>query len=108
MHDASKQGSFKRKLHTNLAIDDFRNALAAFCTLSYAKEKTSFTRGELRELLGKAFELERRAINADDFIKDLLECVCVLQVEGLDIEFTHRSFQEYFVHILFPGVRRSR
>lgn len=35
-------------------------------------------------------------INADDFIDDASNSVCMLVTEGLDYKFSHRSFQEFF------------
>lgn len=33
---------------------------------------------------------------AGDFLRDLIESICIMQREGMVISFTHRSFQEYF------------
>jgi hypothetical protein len=35
-------------------------------------------------------------VAVEDFSKDLIESVCILQRDGLNLTFTHRSFQEYF------------
>ncbi len=34
---------------------------------------------------------------AEDYLKDLLSAACLLIEDGLEIAFSHRSFQEYFV-----------
>jgi predicted NACHT family NTPase len=96
-HDASKQGAYKRKSYSSLPIDEFRNCLSAFCITTYTKEKFSFTLQEITGFLQKAFEFEGkdRAV-VEPFLRDLLESVCVLQIEGVEYAFTHRSFQEYF------------
>jgi predicted NACHT family NTPase len=96
-HDASKQGAFKRKIYSDLPIDEFRNVLSAFCMRTYTKEKFSFTLQELREFLRRslAFEGKDQAL-IEPYIRDLLESVCVMQQEGIEYTFTHRSFQEYF------------
>jgi hypothetical protein len=96
-HDASKHGGFTRKMYSRFAIDDFKNILSAFCITTYAKEKLSFTRQEFREFLRRAFEFENKDVSLiDEYTKDLLESVCVLQEEGVEFTFSHRSFQEYF------------
>jgi hypothetical protein len=96
-HDASKQGAYKRKIYSEFTIDDFRNCLSAFCITTYTKEKFSFTLEEITDFLKKAFEFEGMDIGTvDSFLKDLLESVCVMQQEGVEYTFTHRSFQEYF------------
>jgi hypothetical protein len=35
-------------------------------------------------------------VKQQDFINDLIESTCLLQLEGTEYVFTHRSFQEYF------------
>jgi hypothetical protein len=95
-HDASKEGTFKRKTYSGIPEDDFRNCLSAFCMITYTREKFSFRLAELKEALKQAFKLEKHEVDNDAFIKDLMEGICVLQMEGLDYVFTHRSFQEYF------------
>jgi len=46
-------------------------------------------------------------IKPDDMLRDLVESVCILQKDGLNYSFTHRSFQEYFsafcMSYLVPG-----
>jgi hypothetical protein len=95
-HDAAKEGLYRRKTHGNLPIDEFRDCLSAFCLVSYSKERFTFTNTEVRETIKSAMSLERKQIEPTDFLNDLVECVCLLQMEGLQYEFTHRSFQEYF------------
>jgi len=96
LHDAAKEGVYRRKTYGDMPIDEFRNCLSAFCIVSYAKEKFSFTQGELRESIRQALEIEKKTVSMSDFVSDLIESVCVLQMEGTDYVFTHRSFQEYF------------
>jgi hypothetical protein len=96
LHDAAKEGVYKRKTYANLPIDEFRNCLSAFCIVSYAKEMFSFTQGELRAVTKQALEIEKKQVSIPDFVSDLVESTCLLQMEGTDLSFTHRSFQEYF------------
>jgi hypothetical protein len=95
-HDASKQGGYRRKSRSGLAIDDFKRCLSAFCAATYAKQKAVFSDTEMRAFLAQAFHFEKQTINIDDFIHDLIEFVCILQRDGLFLTFSHRSFQEYF------------
>jgi hypothetical protein len=95
-HDAAKEGLYRRKTYGNLQIDEFRDCLSAFCIVSYSKERFSFTNAEVRETINSAMTLERKQVDCTDFLNDLVESVCLLQMEGLNYVFTHRSFQEYF------------
>ena len=96
LHDSAKEGVYKRKTYANLPSDEFRNCLSAFCIASYAKEQFSFRLGELRETIIQALRIEKKNIEINDFISDLVESTCLLQLEGTEYSFTHRSFQEYF------------
>jgi hypothetical protein len=51
---------------------------------------------EVRETIKQALALEGKQVATADFLNDLIESVCLLQMEGLQYQFTHRSFQEYF------------
>ena len=95
-HDASKQGGYRRRTRTNLAIDDFKRCLSAFSAVTYAKGKVVFSDSETRDFLKQAFSFEKIAVDTDNFVQDLVESVCVLQRDGLLLTFSHRSFQEYF------------
>jgi predicted NACHT family NTPase len=46
-HDASKEGTFRRKTYCGIPEDEFRNCLSAFCMITYAKEKFAFKPSEL-------------------------------------------------------------
>jgi hypothetical protein len=95
-HDATKEGAYRRKTYGELPIDEFRDCLSAFCIVSYSKERFSFTSTEVRETINAAIQLERKQVDCSNFLNDLVESVCLLQIEGLHYQFTHRSFQEYF------------
>jgi len=95
-HDAAKEGVYRRKTYGNLSIDAFRDCLSSFCLASYSKERFSFTTTEVKETIKIALALERKEVAPGDYLNDLLESVCILQMEGLQYQFTHRSFQEYF------------
>jgi hypothetical protein len=95
-HDSGKQAAFHRKMYTDLAINDFKNCLSAICVSSYFKAKFQFSETEILNFIRVAAQSEKMEIIERDYLKDLLESVCILQRDGLFISFTHRSFQEYF------------
>jgi hypothetical protein len=55
-----------------------------------------YSRTQLLEYVRKAGEMDGTAIDAENFVRDLYESVCVMQDDGLNKIFAHRSFQEYF------------
>jgi hypothetical protein len=110
LHDTAKEGVYKRKTYSNLSVDDFRNCMSAFCIVTYLKEQFVLSRAQLRDSIQQALELEEVETNIDDLISDMIESTCLIQVEGTDFAFTHRSFQEYFAAVFIsrsPAVGAS-
>lgn len=94
-HDATK-GAYKRSLHASLDISEFQRFFSAFCFQSYIDYKLEFTDAELGQAFKDAVDYSRVAARPDHLIKDSMESACLLQKEGLDNVFVHRSFQDYF------------
>ncbi|KRQ01463.1 hypothetical protein AOQ72_08295 [Bradyrhizobium yuanmingense] len=95
-HDTLKEAGFERKRYADLAINEFKNCLSSFCISTYVKAKYQFTESEVLEAIAAACRHEKLSVKASDFLRDLIESVCILQRDGTLITFTHRSFQEYF------------
>jgi uncharacterized protein (DUF433 family) len=98
-HDASKEAAFRRKSHTGLPIDEFKRILSCFSIATYIKERFSFVESQIKEDIIKASEIAKVTIDPGRYLNDLLESVCILQRDGIQIVFTHRSFQEYFAAV---------
>lgn len=94
-HDSSKE-VFKRKSYANLPIDEFKRFFAYFCFDSYIDQKFQFPEWDMLERIGRAAVAEDITADKDDLLKDLLISVCLMQKDGLQFNFVHRSFQEYF------------
>lgn len=94
-HDAQK-GAYKREMRSRLSIDDFRRLVACFSVLSYFDKKITFTHDELERYLSGTKKITQLEYSVDDVVYDLLNAVCILKEDGVEISFTHRSFQEYF------------
>ncbi len=97
-HDA-KKGGFKRKRLTNLDIQDFSRVFSIFCLHTYHSRSFSMPRRECLNYLGKCKNQFHFDFKIEDYLNDLLSATCLLVEEGMDIAFSHRSFQEYFVAI---------
>ncbi|MET3648929.1 NACHT domain-containing protein [Phyllobacterium ifriqiyense] len=94
-HDFIK-GAYSRTIETGLDVEQFRQALAAFCFITYLQERFSFLQYQALEDIKAALSLARVECHDEAFLKDLLVTVCLLQRDGNYITFVHRSFQEYF------------
>ncbi len=107
MHDALKE-AFSREKHTGYGIDIFRRRLACFCLVSYFEEKFEFLDWELAEYIKKSGQLDGVEMNSEAFSKDLCEAVCIMQKDGIQTVFTHRSFQEYFAAVCLDKMSVDR
>jgi hypothetical protein len=82
--------------------------LLIFCVIFYKDEKFSFNDTEVLEYIRKSALLSDISFKAEDFLTDLLESVCILQQDGLEIGFSHRSFQEYFTAVYLVNMRQEK
>jgi hypothetical protein len=98
-HDATKGTAFRRKFSTELAIDDFRNVLAAFSAFTYWDHGPSMRREEAIAAASKAIVLYGQQDEAADFLNDLCMSLSLLIKEADLYSYIHRSFQEYFVAV---------
>jgi len=94
-HDATKFG-YSRKISSNLNQNEFKKVISCFSLNSYLDEKIRFTKEEINGYLETAKEILEIEFDQDQYLKDLIESVCLLIHEGFYYTFTHRTFQEYF------------
>lgn len=107
-HDAKKE-IFKREHYSTLAIDDFKLLLSYFSFLSYKDDDISFSSSKFNRHIDAAKKISQVKVKTDDFRSDLLRTVCIINADGLQYAYTHRSFQEYFTALcltkLSPTIR---
>lgn len=95
-HDATKD-SYVRDIRCGLGCEDFKYIFSYLCFKSYFNGEFEFSEARLLEYLSQAKEkISRISFDANDFVEDLTQSVCMLVKEGLVYRFSHRSFQEYF------------
>ena len=94
-HDALKS-QFLRTMHSGCSAEQFRRLFASFCVITYSKSKFQFTHDEAVEFVGHALKQQNIQADPAHVLTDLSESICLLQIEGFEISFVHRSFQEYF------------
>lgn len=95
-HDAYK-GAYSRERLTTLDIQDFSRVFSLFCLQTYDKRLFKMPRSVCIEFLQKSIDILRIEVNPNDYLTDLLSAACLMIEDGLEITFSHRSFQEYFV-----------
>jgi len=94
-HDATKP-EYSRDFKSSLEQDDFRKVFTAFCFYSYLDDYYSFKMENVLHYVSGAAEQEEIEVSSPDYYYDLKNNMCIMQEEGDDINFIHRSFQEYF------------
>lgn len=95
-HDRHKPGGYRRHMNAQLSEDQFIRLLSYFCLLTYYEQRFEFDRDQLISFIAKASSVESIDVAPEDFLKDLVECVCLIVKDGFVYSFAHRSFQEYF------------
>ncbi len=97
-HDANK-GGYKRVRLTTLDIQDFSRVFALFCLQTYEKRFFKMSRSTCIDYIKKSKKKLCFNFEEEYYLDDLLSSACLLMEEGLEIAFSHRSFQEYFVSL---------
>ena len=95
-HDANK-GGYKRDRLTKLDIQDFQRVFSLFSLQTYEKRLFKMTKLDCLSYIKKSKSNVQHDFNEEDYLSDLLSAACLLIEDGLEIAFSHRSFQEYFV-----------
>lgn len=98
-HDATK--SLRREFATGLNSREFKQYFGEFCAITYYAEKYSFTEKELKAYFQEVIDANHLTVDADTFIIDITEKICLLYLDGKQYYFIHRSFQEYFTAYFF-------
>jgi hypothetical protein len=97
-HDALK-GGFRRDRNTRLDIQDFAKVFSAFSIQTYDQRLFDFSPSVARDYLSKAKKLTNLEFNEEEYLSDATQAVNLLVEDGVHLQFTHRSFQEYFTAI---------
>jgi len=100
--DATKN-DYKRPKKSGLAYEDFRRILEELGARLYEADMVSFTRDQLdralhtMEYVSDYSRRTGRTVNTDDFIHDMLYCLCLFTCERPGtFAMIHPSFREYF------------
>lgn len=97
IHDAVSKLAYVREKTSGLSKDQFEEVLQLFSFLSYFEEKFIFPSNYLTDKLDIIKSKKKSlSFNNDKFIDDLQVAIGILNKEGLDYTFPHRSLQEYF------------
>lgn len=100
VHDSMSKLAFVREKQSGLSKEQIVEVLKLFSFLSYFDEKFIFSGLYLDEKF-KFIKEKKKNINFDNqyLINDLQVAIGILNKEGTDYTFPHRSLQEYFAAI---------
>lgn len=95
-HDANK-GAYNRVRLTDLDIQDFARVFSLFSVQTFQKRLFKMSRSDCLTFIDISRDALQKKFRAQDYLGDLLGAACLMIEDGLDVAFSHRSFQEYFV-----------
>lgn len=101
-HDAAK-GAYSRTKSTNLDILDFSKVFSLFSLLTFDNRLFRMTRVDCLKFIEESKKRIGLDFDRQDFLQDLLGATCLLVEDGLQVAYSHRSFQEYFVSLYILG-----
>jgi len=97
IHDSVSKLAYVREKLSGLSKDQFEEVLQLFSFLSFFEEKFIFPPNYLSDKLDVIKSKKKNLdFNNDKIIDDLQVAIGILNKEGLDYTFPHRSLQEYF------------
>ncbi len=97
IHDSISKLAYVREKQCGLSKDQFEEVLQLFSFLSFFEEKFIFPPNYLTDKLN-IIKSKKKTLNFDNekIIDDLQVAIGILNKEGIDYTFPHRSLQEYF------------
>lgn len=97
VHDSMSKLAYVREKQSNLSKEQFEEILRLFSFLSFFEEKFLFPQNYIEDKLTLIKDKKKNIIfDNTKFITDLTVAIGILNIEGLDYTFPHRSLQEYF------------
>lgn len=94
-HDSLK-GRYNRVLFSGLSLEVVEKIFMMVCVLSYRKRKYRFSEKEILSFISNAQKASSTSAVDENLIRDYCEAISIMVKDGLEYEFIHRSFQEYF------------
>lgn len=100
LHDSVSKLSWSREKKSGLSKEQFEYVLQLFSFISFFKEVFVFEEDFLNKTFNQVKE-KKKSLTFENLllIEDLQVAICILNKEGLDYVFPHRSLQEYFASL---------
>ncbi|WP_333907149.1 NACHT domain-containing protein [Delftia acidovorans] len=101
-HDHSKPG-FRRKRYTNLDDGKIKKIFSAFCFCVRAEQLGVVTSTQFEECVNKAARVCGESVDPDKFRNELIKTVCLMQQDGFEYSFIHKSVAQYYAAAFISG-----
>lgn len=97
-HDLMNKNGYIREKKSGLDFEDFRRLLRSLCYYMAVKRKNSFDNwSEAILYIGKAIEMSSvKPSSPSNFLDDLLVAVPLMQRDGAEYKFLHKTILEFF------------
>lgn len=106
-HDLMNKNGYVREKKSNLDFEDFRRLLRALCYYMAVTKKTSFDSWSLfTSYIEKAIAMSSVApSSSQSFIDDLMVAVPLMQKDGGEYKFIHKTILEFFAaeHLIYKN-----
>lgn len=93
-HDNTKPG-FRRRRATRLNDSDLKKLFEAFCYYARQQDLLVLTSSKMTASVEKASDVTGILCNPDEFAKDITKVACLMQQEGFQYHFIHKSVAEF-------------
>ncbi|NDP64786.1 NACHT domain-containing protein [Polaromonas sp.] len=94
-HDHSKPG-FRRKRFTQLDDSRIKRLFSAFCFYVRLEGLGVLTNAQLHACVKQATKACNELVDADRFKDELIKTVCLMQQDGFEYSFIHKSVTQYY------------
>ena len=94
-HDHSKPG-FRRKRFTQLDDGSVKRLFSALCFFVRLQGLGVLTNEQLRECCEQPAQACSQPVDPDKFKSELIKTICLMQEDGFEISFIHKSVAQYY------------
>lgn len=106
-HDSIKPG-LARRHRSNLGERKLQHLFEAFCfAVLQHKKSTTLTNLDFSRCYDAALKMSSIDCDEDAFKHDMTRAVCLLQEEGFDLHFVHKSVLEFFAASFIRGLNNE-
>jgi len=108
LHDSMSKLAYTREKNSGLNKEQFEELLKVFSFISFFKQVFVFSEEYLVTTLNQIKDKKKHLIFENNLlIEDLQVAICIMQKEGVDYSFPHRSLQEYFATLYISNLDQN-